>query len=246
MLNQNMDIWIIPLIFVAAYMYSSVGHGGASAYLTVMSLFGLGIDEMRSSALILNLIVATIASVQFGTQGHFRWRLFLPFAVTSVPFAYLGARLHIDARVYHMMLGACLLIAAGWLVLRKNNRNVVVRNSSFLLSAAIGAAIGLISGIVGIGGGVILSPVIYLLNWANIKETAAVSAVFILLNSASGLLGIAGNGLVINSHIILWITAACLGGFWGSYFGSVRFNNLVLRTILAVVLAVAGTKLFII
>lgn len=245
------EFWIIPLILLTAYIYSSVGHGGATGYLAIMSLFGIGIAEMRSSALILNLIVASIASFQFIRSGYFRFNLFFPFAAASIPFAYLGSLIKVDDRIYHLLLGFCLIAAAGWIAFRKDAAPTLLKSEQKPLqkvriscSIIIGAIIGLISGIVGIGGGVLLSPIIYLLGWGNMKETAAVSALFILVNSAAGLAGTNINAGLQGNHIFIWIGTALIGGLLGSYSGSIKFNAAILKSILAVVLTIAGTKLF--
>lgn len=232
-------------ILLAAVLYSSVGHGGASAYLAVMSLFGLAPQVMRPAALVLNLIVAGIAAVGFARAGWFRWRLFWPFAVTSIPFAFLGGAITLPDVVYRRVLGLVLLFAAYrlWRIFRGSEQRL---HMPPLASALLwGAAIGLLSGLTGVGGGIFLSPLLLLAHWAEPKPTAAVSAAFIWVNSFAGLLGKPASLAALPAGIALWALAAAAGGILGAGLGSRRLPSLVLRRLLAVVLVVAGGKLLI-
>lgn len=235
------------LIAVIAFFYASVGHGGASGYLALMSLCSLQPAEMRSSALVLNILVSGIAFYQFYRSGNFRWKLFRPFAILSVPMSFLGAGITLNSKVYHVILGLCLLVAAlrimGVIKERHEKTTVTV---NFVVALLIGSCIGFISGLIGIGGGVLLSPVLLLSGWAGLREAAAVSALFILVNSTAGLAGAAVHGITFMPQMYGWIFAAAAGGIAGSYLGSQYFNKVALRYILSAVLLLASIKLFII
>lgn len=237
------DYWQLLLIGIMAFLYASVGHGGASGYLALMALFGTSPTLMKSSALILNVFVSLIAFIQYYRAGHFRWNLFWPFVITSIPLSYIGATLPITDSLYKKLLAVALAIAIARMLFqpvdKKETKPVVL-----WLSLVIGAAIGLLSGMLGIGGGIILSPVILLLGWGRVKETAAVSALFIFVNSMSGLYGLFQKGFVPNTQLSTWLIAALIGGTLGAYQGSFKFNLQTLRYILASVLLIAVAKLY--
>ena len=238
---------ILPLIFLIAVLYSSVGHGGASGYLALMSLLGVSSVYMRSSALILNLFVSAIAFFQFYKAGFFKWKLFYPFALTSVPMAFLGANITLNPYWYNRILGLFLIIAALRLTGIFNFRTTEKINELPVYTGLIiGSVLGLLSGMIGIGGGIILSPIILFFGWGSIKETAAVSALFIFVNSASGLTGLGSSGLNLSSTFILWILAALAGGIAGSFWGSRIAKSVVLRNVLAFVIIIAAVKLILI
>jgi uncharacterized membrane protein YfcA len=231
-------------ILFAALLYSSVGHGGASGYLAAMALFGLAPAVMRPTALVLNLVVAAIATVQFARAGHFSWRLFWPFAVGSVPLAFVGGTLTLPTHAYKQLLGIVLLVAAYRLFLSpKTGAAAVPRRMPIPLAILIGCAIGLLSGLTGVGGGIFLSPLLLVGRWAPPKPTAAVSAAFIWVNSASGLLGQLASVHSLPAVAAVWAVAAATGGAVGAGFGSRRLAGLTLRRLLAVVLVVAGLKM---
>jgi hypothetical protein len=239
-----MQSLLLPaVIFVAAVLYSSVGHGGASAYLAVMSLVGLAPGVMRPVALVLNLVVAAIAAFRFARAGHFRLRLFWPFAAASIPFAFLGGSITLPDVVYRRVLGLVLLFAAYrlWRVFRGGEEKL--RTPPLAAALFWGAAIGMLSGLTGVGGGIFLSPLLLLAHWAEPKPTAAVSAAFIWVNSFAGLLGKPASLAALPAGIALWAAAAAAGGIVGAGLGSRRLPSLVLRRLLALVLVVAGGKL---
>jgi uncharacterized membrane protein YfcA len=235
-------VMIILALFVVAVAYSSVGHGGASGYLAVMAFLAVAPEITRPTALVLNLFVASIGAFQFYRAGYFSWRIFLPFAVTSIPFAYIGGTINLPTPVYKIVLGVVLVLAAlrlAW----KFSADAAVKEPPIWLSLIIGAAIGLLSGLVGVGGGIFLTPVLLLMNWSETKTAAGVSALFILVNSISGLLGNFGQIQTLPSNVWLWIAAAVVGGLVGSTLGSKKFDSLMLRRVLALVLVFAGVKL---
>ncbi len=238
---------ILPLIFLIAVLYSSVGHGGASGYLAMMSLLGVSSVYMRSSALILNLFVSAIAFFQFYKAGFFRWKLFYPFALTSVPMAFIGANIALNPYWYNRILGLFLIIAAlrltGIFTLKSSDR---LKDLPVYAGLIIGSVLGLLSGMIGIGGGIILSPIILFFGWGSIKETAAVSALFIFVNSVSGLIGLGSSGLNLSSTFTWWILAALAGGIAGSVWGSRFAQSVILKNVLALVIIIAAVKLILI
>lgn len=234
----------LGLLFAAiALMYASVGHGGASGYLAVMALLGYSQDVMRPSALLMNLFVSGISFLQFARARHFRWNLFWPFAVASVPMAWIGARITIDPLLYKRILAVCLLIAAARLFGLFGKADDRRATLAIVPAMGIGAVLGLASGIIGIGGGILLSPLLLLFRWADARETAAVSALFIFVNSLAGLVSAMGNGERVTPDVLAWVAAAVAGGLLGGYLGARRIPELRLRQALAVVLALASVKL---
>ena len=236
---------IILAIFVVAVMYSSVGHGGASGYLAVMAFFAVAPEVTRPTALVLNLFVATIGTVQFYRAGYFSWRLFWPFAVASIPAAFVGGMVHLPTDVYKIVLGAVLCLAAVRLAINLKGDDEV-KDPPIIACLLIGAVIGLLSGMVGVGGGIFLTPILLLMHWAETRVAAGVSVLFILVNSASGLAGNYKQVSVLPPDVWIWIAAAVVGGVVGSTLGSKKFDSITLRRILAVVLMFAGVKLIIV
>jgi len=234
---------MMPVIFlVIAALYAAVGHGGASGYLAVMALAGFEPAAMKPTALLLNLVVALIGTVAFARGGHFSWRLFWPFAVVAAPFAYLGGGWKLDVATFHWLVAGSLVFAAVRLFLPAPPRTDL-RQPPFWAVVTAGAAIGFVSGLIGVGGGIFLTPLILFCRWADPKTAAAVSAPFILVNTAAGLLGQAGP----LDHLPFswpWLAAAtAIGGLLGSRWGSQRARPAQLRPALALVLLVASVKL---
>jgi uncharacterized protein len=234
---------MVVAIFVVALLYSSVGHGGASGYLAVMAFFSVLPETTRPTALILNLFVASIATGQFYRAGYFSWKLFWPFAVTSIPFAFIGGMLKLPTSVYRSVLGLVLLFAAFRLAWHFTQEVPEVRRPNLWVALAVGAAIGLLSGLVGVGGGIFLTPLLLLFNWSDAKTAAGNSALFIFLNSAAGLAGNYAQASMLPQNAWLWIAAAAMGGLVGSMLGAKKFDSITLRRILAAVLIFAGFKL---
>ncbi len=232
--------------FCIALLYSTVGHAGASGYLATMALLSFSPAVMKPTALALNIIVALVTSIRFYQAGHFSWRLFRPFALASVPMAYIGGSLAIHALIYKMLVGLALLFAAAHLIIRSrasDDREERVEYPGLIASVVVGGVIGFISGLTGVGGGIFLSPVIILLNWAGLRRTSAIAAVFILVNSISGLAGFIQKGGLLPDHLAWWSVAVILGGFIGSSLGATRLNSPVLRLLLGAVLLMSGLKL---
>lgn len=241
--EQN-AMWIFALLLlIVAFLYASVGHGGASGYLALMALFSFSPTIMKSSALILNIGVSFISFYQFYKGGHFKWKLFLPFVITSIPAAFIGAYITLDALVYKRILGLLLIFPIFRLLGFFGKDNDTTKDVQWSWALLIGVVIGLLSGMIGIGGGIILSPIILLLHWGNMKQTAAVSALFIFVNSIAGLGGLLLKGVTIDSKIYLWLLIAITGGFTGAYLAKNKFSNKTLTKVLAAVLAIASIKL---
>lgn len=241
----SMPETILPLIFLVALAYASVGHGGASGYLAVLALFGFSPSAMAPSALALNLLVSATALWAYGRAGFFVPRLFWPFAAASIPMAFVGGLLEVSPRLYSRLLAAALLLAAVRIALQglHPSEEAAARPPRLGLALPVGAGIGLLSGVVGVGGGIFLSPLLLLARWADAKRAAAASAAFILANSAAGLYGHAGRKGLDLAGLGPLVLAAFLGGLAGSWIGARRLGGPALRFALAGVLAVAAFKM---
>lgn len=231
------------LLFVVAMLYSSVGHGGASGYLALMALYAFSPEIMKPTALILNLFVSLISFIQFYRGEHFKWKIFLPLAIASIPMAFMGGLITMEALVYKRILGTLLFIPVIRFLFFANIPDEELKKSNLILSVLIGSLIGFISGLIGIGGGIILSPILLLLKWTNQKQTAAISALFIFVNSLSGLAGQMTKGINLSPDMLTYVAVAFAGGICGAYLGALKFNQNILKNTLAVVLMLAGWKL---
>jgi uncharacterized membrane protein YfcA len=240
---DNTQLVLLCLAIAAiAFLYSSVGHAGASGYIATMTLFGLAATVIRPTALVLNILVATIGSFQFWRAGHFSWKLFWPFALLSVPAAYLGGYIQPSASILRILIGLVLLFSAARLIFRRGDPAETVAPSK-PTAVGVGAGLGLLSGLTGTGGGIFLTPLLLFCRWAHIRQAAAVSAVFILVNSIGGLVGYF---TAVRSLPVLGLylaIPAIIGGTIGSHLGSRRFPARAISILLAIVLAIAGTKL---
>jgi uncharacterized membrane protein YfcA len=235
---------IAILFFAAAALYASVGHAGASAYLAVMGLYSFAPSVMKPTALALNILVALVATLKFYRAGLFSWRLFWPFAVVSVPAAFIGGATTLPADWYKVVVGIVLFYAAVWMFLSSLKPPKVVPRPPPLWAAIVaGLAIGFLSGLTGVGGGIFLSPLILYLGWAETRATSGIAAPFILVNSIAGLLGHFSSVAQLPPNIPIWGVAVVLGGLIGATYGSTRAPAPVLRRLLALVLIVASLKL---
>jgi uncharacterized protein len=239
---MSADVLVLAIaFFLAAILYSSVGHAGASGYLAAMAFVGVSTPMMRPTALILNLLVASIATVRFARAGFFSWRLFWPFALGSVPLAFIGGGITLPGHWYRTLVGLVLWTAAIrlWLNLQLHEKH----DPPKIVAILCGAGIGLLAGLTGTGGGIFLSPLLLLMGWAATRETGGVSAAFILVNSLAGL---AGNPASLNhvpAQLPIWAGAVIVGGLIGAELGSRRIGTPTFRRVLGVVLVVAGAKL---
>ena len=238
------DIYLFyGLLLLVAFLYSSVGHGGASGYLALMAIFSIAPNVMKPTALLLNLFVSGTSFIQFYRGNHFKWKLFTPFAITSIPMAFFGGLVLVDGTIYKKMLGGFLLLAAIRFLVFPNFKVSEIKKSNIALSLLIGGVIGLLSGMIGIGGGIILSPVLLLLKWTDQKQTAAISAAFIFVNSVAGLAGQLTKGIHFSVDMLSYVAIAFAGGMFGAYYGAHRFKQTVLKNVLSIVLLFAAIKL---
>jgi len=231
------------LLFLVAFLFASVGHGGASGYIALMVIYGISPEIIRPTSLILNIFVSSVSFFQFYRGGHFKTKLFLPFAIGSIPFSFIGGMISIDGNVYKKILGVLLLFAVIRILFFQNTKNEENKVADFYGSLFIGSIIGLFSGMIGIGGGIVLSPLLLLLKWTNQKQTAAISALFILVNSVSGFTGQLIQGIHFSTDMYFYVLTAFSGGLIGAYLGALKFNHHILKNILAFVLVVASFKL---
>lgn len=235
-------ILLVAGVFVIAVLYSSVGHAGASGYIAVMSLLSMAPEVIKPTALSLNILVAAIATWQFYRAGYFSWALFWPFAALAVPFAFVGGHLNLPTHLFKMLLGVVLLYSALRFFIQ-SKQVLQIHEPPRTLALASGAGIGFLSGLTGTGGGIFLTPLLLFMGWADAKRAAAVSALFVLVNSISGLAGNFSATNSLPSFIIPLLIAAALGGGLGSYFGSRRIQSATIKRLLALVLLIAGLKL---
>lgn len=236
-------IGTFALFLFVAFIYSSVGHAGASGYLAVMALLSFPLIEIKSTSLILNIIVAAIASYKFISAGFFDKKVFFSFAATSIPAAFIGGKITLDPFWFKILAGLFLLVSAAGLIIKSKRIDQDKTSEVNIYTALIvGAVIGLFSGLIGVGGGIFLSPLIILLGWTSLKKTSGVSALFILCNSITGLIGHMYSNAFHVHQLHYWIAAVVIGGFAGSHLGSTLYNNKILMGILFIVLCSAGLK----
>ena len=238
---------LIFLILLTSTLYASVGLGGGSGYIALMGLFNIDPAVVKPTALALNILVTTIGTYKYSRAGYFSWKLFLPFAITSIPFAFLGGRLNLNSDIYKTVVGILLLYAATRLFFfaRKIEEKAISPSPPSLWAGLLtGAIIGFIAGITGVGGSIFLAPLILLMNWATPKETAGVATVFVLVNSISGLAGYWSNTFTLPPQIIYWGIAVIIGGWIGAEYGSRKLPNPIIRQVLAGILLLGGLKMF--
>ena len=237
---------LLPMFFLVAALYASVGHGGASGYLALFALFGIATPSVAPIVLVLNIIAATTGFINYYRAGHFQWKLLLPFVVGSIPAAFIGGYIALSATIFAFILGVALLLAAARIFFLGTITEKSIRDASSTLWFAglpIGIVLGLISGMIGIGGGVFLSPILLFLRWADAKKTAAVSGAFIVLNSLSGLSGHISRGNFSLEHSTYFFIVVFLGALVGSRYSTRRISSKHLQWLLAVVMVFAGIKL---
>ncbi|NJC89182.1 MAG: sulfite exporter TauE/SafE family protein [Desulfuromonas sp.] len=245
-----MSAELIPLlavcIFGVAMLYASVGHGGASGYLATMALFSLSPAALKPTALVLNIVVAGVATWLYVTAKQFSWRAFWPFAVTSIPASYLGGCFSLPPHLYRPALGVVLLFAAWRLFVRTERKEGEIHLPKLPVAMAVGGVLGFASGLIGVGGGIFLSPLMVLLGWARVREVSGIAALFILVNSAAGLLGHVGSLQQVPDFAPLLAVMALAGGTVGALGGSRHLPVPAILKAMAMVLVIAGGKLFLV
>ena len=238
-------VYIFLLILsIVSFLYASVGHGGASGYLALMAIFSVTPELMKPTALLLNLFVAAIAFYYYYKEGYFNKKLFISFAIASIPMSIIGGYIEVDTTIYKKLLAVLLLFAILKMLNIFGKESAIIRDIKLWQGIVVGGIIGFFSGLIGIGGGIILSPIILLFHWGKMKEAAAVSALFIWVNSAGGLIGQLSSGINLNMQSFGLVAIALIGGVFGAYYGSRKLNNQNLRYLLATVMAIACFKLF--
>lgn len=245
-MDPSLLVLLASGMLVAAFLYATVGHGGASAYIAAMALAGVAPAEMRPIALQLNVLVSALATLKFHRAGHFRWSLFWPFAAVSIPAAYLGGAITLPGSAYKVLVGVVLLYAGWqlWWSARAGQELRPARPLPVPVAMAIGAVLGILSGLTGVGGGIFLSPILLLFGWAGTKQTSAVAAPFILVNSLAALAAGFVRNPTLPPDYAWWLMAVVLAGGWaGAEYGSRRFPNPLIRQLLALVLGIAGGKM---
>ncbi|MCU7617089.1 sulfite exporter TauE/SafE family protein [Chryseobacterium sp. PBS4-4] len=239
---MSVEIFYVILFFVA-FLYAAVGHGGASGYLALMALYGVAPEEMKPTALVLNLFVSLTSFIQYYRGGYFSKKLFIPIAAASIPMAFIGGMITVEENIYKRILGILLLFPVIRFFFFKNVDDSELKPHNTTIAVVTGGVVGLLSGMIGIGGGIILSPILLLLHWTNQKQTAAISAAFIFVNSVAGLGGMVTQGISFTGDMMMYIIVAFTGGLLGAYLGSKKFNHNVLKYVLATVLLMASYKL---
>jgi uncharacterized membrane protein YfcA len=241
LLNSSL---LLLLLLIVAFLYASVGHGGASGYLALMSAFSFPMLFMKPTALVLNILVSGVSFYFYYRKKNFKWNLFYPFVLTSIPFSFLGGYLKIDAFYYKIILASMLVFAVLRLLGIFGKEKTSLKEINLPLALGFGAIIGFLSGLIGIGGGIVLSPILLLLGWATMKQTAAVSALFILVNSISGLFGFVSQGGILPESSWTLIGVVFIGGVAGAFYGSTKFDSKALRYVLSMVIGIAIIKLY--
>ncbi len=242
MLEANL-ITLGIAFFGIAMIYSITGHAGASGYIAVMALLGMAPAEIKPLALMLNVVVSSVASIQFYRAGHFDKKLFLPFIISSMPCALIGGYVQLPTDWFNVLMGLALLFAA-WRAVLPSVQTLAIHHPSFKLALFLGAVMGLLSGLLGVGGGIFFTPLLLLMGWAKARQAAAVSAPFIFLNSLAGLLGLSIHTSQILTESTIWLGLfVLLGGLIGSRLGSRALRQLTITRVLGVVLLIAGLKL---
>jgi len=241
---MDLHIVIFLLFMVIAALYSSVGHAGASGYLALMALLSFQPEIIKPTSLVLNIVVALIASIKFISNGYFDKKIFLAFIITSVPASFAGGYIKLDPFWFKILAGIFLIFSATLLLAKffsKQTSNTT-KPYNIALALSLGLLIGFFSGLIGVGGGIFLTPLLIMLNWTSLKNISGISALFILLNSISGLTGHLSSIKSLDYTIFYWVTAVVIGGIIGSYFGTKKFNNKAIYVCLIIVLLSAGLK----
>lgn len=242
--QEGYSIWFLALIALAAALYSSVGQGGGSGYLAVMALYGMSPAHMKPAALLMNVFVTSVVWYRYYRRGDFKWSLFWPFAVASVPTAFIGGALTLHAAAYRLIVAVALLVASIRMLSRPPLEGRL-RRPSWPATILVGAVLGLVSGTTGVGGGIFLSPLLLLFRWCSLHETLALSAGFIWVNSVAGISGYAFDNNAWPSGMPWLVAAALIGTAVGVKILASRGTPQALQRILGVVLMIAALRMLI-
>jgi uncharacterized protein len=244
--NPSLLVWLIACVGLAAALYASVGHGGASAYLALMALFAVLPDAMRPTALVLNIIVASIGAVVYVRSGQFDWQVFWPFALIGVPAAFFAGRVDLPPEVYKPILG-CVLVLAGLRYLVMPNLDLIKARIKPRIWIALpaGGALGTLAGLTGTGGGIFLSPLLVFMGWADARTATGIAALFIVVNSSAGLAGRLSSLQQLPAELPLLVGAAIVGAVIGTTANRRLFSPSILLRALGLVLLIAGAPLVI-
>ena len=245
-MNPELIPFLAVAIFAVAVMYASVGHGGASGYLAVMALFSLHPEALKPTALMLNIVVAGVGTYLYCSAGQFSWRVFWPFVITSIPLSFLGGTISLPPEYYRPILGLVLFYAAWRLFVRRKQDEYEASPPSIPLAMIVGGVLGFASGIIGVGGGIFLSPLMILLRWAKVREVSGIAALFILVNSVSGLFGHMSSLQHVPSYAPVLAGMALVGGTIGALCGSRHLPVATILKAMSVMMVMAGGKMFLI
>ncbi len=242
------EYWLAALFFAVAVLYSSVGHAGASGYIAAMALLGFAPEQMRPTALALNMLVGGIGLLRFWQGGYVRWRNVLPFVLASAPAAFLAARVRLPHESYSLLLGMVLLVAAIG-VFRHASRAETEDEASrgrtvpWLVGLLVGAAIGVLSGLTGTGGAIFLTPLLLFARWMPTREASGTSVAFVWIDSLTGLAGLLQSGQSLPALLPAWLGVVAVGALIGTQMGLQWLPLKALRRTLGVVLLIAAGKL---
>lgn len=245
-MTPEMIPYLAVCIFVVAMMYASVGHGGASGYLAIMALFSLHPEALKPTALMLNIVVAGVGTYLYCSAGQFSWRVFWPFVITSIPMSFLGGTFSLSPELYRPALGMVLLFAAWRLFARRKQDDYIASEPNITLAMVVGAILGFASGLIGVGGGIFLSPLMILLGWAQVREISGIAALFILVNSISGLAGHVSSLQHVPEYAPFLAGVALIGGTIGALCGSRHLPVATILKAMSLMLVMAGGKMFLI
>jgi len=236
------------LFFVVAFFYSSIGHGGASGYLAIMAILSFSPEIIKPTALILNIAVSLIASISYIPKGYFDKKVFSSTIITAIPMAYIGGATTLRPDIFKLIAGIYLILSSGLIIFKgfflKEGGHL--KNPPLIYALVIGAIIGFISGLIGIGGGIFLSPIIILAKWTSVKKASGIAALFILANSISGLAGYVSSINHVDTNILYWLIAVVCGGIIGAYLGQNKFSTKIIIAFLTFILISSGFKFILI
>ncbi len=241
---DSIPLWLPVAFLLVAFVYAAAGFGGGSAYLAVLAMTAIPFQALPQIALVCNVVVTLGGVWHFYRGGHLTIKRVLPFFVLSIPLAYVGGQIEIGQQAFYVLLGGALVAAGAWMLIPR--RRIAVRPLStrqeWVFGLFLGAILGLLSGVTGIGGGVYLAPLLVLTGWTTPKQTAATASLFILVNSAAGLAGHLVKSVYIGWTIVPLVAAALIGGQIGSRVGSYRLSGVAVQRLLAAIIIVVGVR----